>query len=145
MHFLQTIQDYQDKKRHLADELVETHGDPEDRERVFQALLSEIDFYPGKPEYELEPQSMTPYYGFLSDLHETTEYERIQQLIEQLHGADFAADHWRPFANELREAVYQHLAEEEARFTRMLGSQQSANAPLHANTSQRAHIQQDVA
>jgi len=109
----EALRDDHETQRTLTDLLVQTHGDSEGRDELFNKLKTELQrhaaaeercFYKPLIDYDLTQAKAR---------HSIAEHHEIDELIEALEGTDPSSPAWKANAEKLRHLVQHHLDEEE--------------------------------
>ena len=102
-----------DEQRRLVALLVETHGDSDGRDELFEQLQEALEahakaeerhFYRPLLEFDMTQEKAR---------HSIHEHEQLDDLVEQLEGYDRTAPAWKQTAEQLAEKLEHHLSEEE--------------------------------
>jgi hypothetical protein len=102
-----------DRQRELIGELVQTTGDTDDRQALFEQLAAQLSahakaeerhFYRALLAADLTPDKAR---------HSIHEHEQLDDLVEKLEAYDRAAPAWLQTAEELEHRLLHHLDEEE--------------------------------
>lgn len=113
MTIFEALREDHEKQRTLAKLLVQTEGDSEGREELFNRLKTELQnhaaaeeryFYVPLMEYDLTQEKAR---------HSIAEHHEIDELVEQLEQMDKSSPAWLSTAKQLQHKVIHHLDEEE--------------------------------
>ena len=101
-------------QRDLADKLVETHGESDDRKKLFAELVEQLEAHAGAEErYFYNPlveHDVTQEHA----RHSIAEHKELDDFVEQLQDMDMASSQWLLTARDLVHRLTHHLDEEEA-------------------------------
>ncbi|MEL7158111.1 MAG: hemerythrin domain-containing protein [Actinomycetota bacterium] len=110
-----------DRQRALADELLQTVGDSDDRRRLFDELQAELTahakheerhFYVPLLEHDLTQEKAR---------HSVAEHKELDDYVEQLETYDRSAPQWLQTAEQLVDRLRHHLEEEEREVFQLAG------------------------
>ncbi|WP_431135939.1 hemerythrin domain-containing protein [Psychroserpens mesophilus] len=121
MNIFEAIRKDHDIQRNLLDKLINTSGDTDKRDVIFNSLKKELQIHADAEERH--------YYKPLidSDLmqdkarHGIAEHHEIDELVEQLEDTDYDSSAWLKIAKNLKEKVEHHLEDEEHKFFQLSG------------------------
>ena len=102
-----------DTQRTLIDVLVETEGDSEGRNDLFEKLRRELTAHAGAEERFFYVPLMESDLTQDAARHSVAEHKELDDLVEKLETYDMSGPQWIQTARELRERLLHHLEEEE--------------------------------
>lgn len=127
----ETIRQDHDVHRKLLDELVDTSGNTEDRNRIYAQIKHELKIHADAEEryfyVPLFEDSLTQDQA----RHGVAEHHEIDELIEMLDTTEMDSPAWLIHAKQLREKVYHHLKDEEHQFFQTAGKVLNENQKLN--------------
>ncbi|WP_018918635.1 hemerythrin domain-containing protein [Vreelandella zhanjiangensis] len=121
MTIFEALRKDHDLQRDLMERLVNTHGDSEERDTLYQqvkhelqhhAIAEERAFYIPLMELDLTQEKAR---------HSVAEHHEIDELLEQLDSTDYSASSWLTYAKQLQHLVTHHLDEEEQEVFQLAG------------------------
>lgn len=130
MNIFEAIRKDHDIQRDLLDQLIETSGDTEKRDKIFQSLKNELQVHANAEERH--------YYKPLIDSdmmqdkarHGIAEHHEIDELIEKLEETEYDSSAWLKIAKDLKHKVEHHLDDEEHKFFQLSGKVLSENQKI---------------
>ena len=121
MNIFEALRQEHEIQRDLVKKLVETHGDTEERKKIFTQLKHELAIHADAEERHfyipLIKQDMTQEKA----RHSVAEHHEMDELVEQLEDAEMSASNWLKIAKDLEHKVIHHLDEEEHEVFQMAG------------------------
>jgi hemerythrin-like domain-containing protein len=121
MKIFEAIRKDHDIQRKLLDELLNTSGDTERRDHVFEALKHELLIHEDAEERHF-------YKPLISDdmmqehaRHGIAEHHEIDELVEKLENTKQDSSAWLKYAKDLKHKVEHHLEDEEHTFFQLAG------------------------
>jgi len=102
-----------DKQRTLIDILVETTGDSEGRNEIFDKVQRELEAHAGAEERYFYVPLMETDLTQEAARHSVAEHKELDDYVEKLRDYDMSGSQWIQTAKELRERLLHHLEEEE--------------------------------
>lgn len=113
MNIFEALRTSHDTQRSLADHLIKTQGDSQDRDSLFRELKLELAAHAAAEErffyVPLIAYDMTQE----PSRHGIAEHHQMDKLVEQLEATDFSSPAWLATARELHHKIYHHLEDEE--------------------------------
>ena len=100
-------------QRDLLEQLMQTSGDSEERERLYRRLRSELQYHAAAEERALYIPMMEIDLTQQKARHSVAEHHEIDEQIEALDAIDLASPAWLTHARKLSDLVIHHLDEEE--------------------------------
>lgn len=100
-------------QRTLIDILVDTTGDSEGRNEIFDKLQRELEAHAGAEERHFYVPLMEVDLTQESARHSVAEHKELDDFVEKLRDYDMSGPQWIQTARELRERLLHHLEEEE--------------------------------
>jgi len=102
-----------DAQRTLVDILVETEGNSDGRNDVFDKLRRELEAHAGAEERYFYVPLMERDLTQDAARHSVAEHKELDDLVEKLEDYDMSGPQWVQTARDLRERLLHHLEEEE--------------------------------
>ena len=121
MTIFEALRESHDTQRQLLDLLVETSGDSEGREELFDRLKAELDHHAVAEERHFYVPLMQVDLTQEKSRHSVAEHHEMDELVEELESTDRSSPAWLATARTLRERVLHHLDEEEQEVFQMAG------------------------
>ena len=108
-------------QRRLIGELVDTHGDSDERRRLLAELTAALAAHAAAEERHFYTELMQFDATQEKARHSVHEHEQLDDLVEALEGYDRTAPAWLETARDLEHKLTHHLDEEEAEVFPMAG------------------------
>lgn len=121
MTIFEALRKDHDIQRDLLARLVETHGDSDEREQLYQRVRAELKFHANAEERALYIPMMDVDLTQEKARHSVAEHHEIDEMIELLDDTDFSATSWLTHAKKLQHLVTHHLDEEEHEVFQLAG------------------------
>jgi hypothetical protein len=121
MNIFEALRADHDKQRKLVDVLVETHGDSEERDRLFAELKTELKAHAVAEERCFYIPLMEDDFTQEKSRHSVAEHHEIDEMIEKLEETEYSSPGWLAEAKNLHHRVHHHLKEEEHEVFQMAG------------------------
>lgn len=102
-----------DTQRTLVDILVDTEGDSDGRNELFDKLRRELTAHAGAEERYFYVPLMEHDLTQEAARHSVAEHNELDDLVERLENYDMSGSQWIQTARDLRERLRHHLEEEE--------------------------------
>ena len=113
MNIFEALRTSHETQRALADQLIRTQGNSDDRDLVFKELRAELSAHAAAEErffyVPLIAHDMTQE----PSRHGIAEHHEMDELVEKLEDTDFSSPAWLATAKELHHKIYHHLKDEE--------------------------------
>ena len=113
MNIFEALRTSHETQRALADQLIRTQGNSDDRDLVFKELRAELSAHAAAEErffyVPLIAHDMTQE----PSRHGIAEHHEMDELVEKLEETDFSSPAWLATAKELHHKIYHHLKDEE--------------------------------
>ncbi len=100
-------------QRDLIAQLVETHGDTDERRKLFDRLRTELTAHAASEERYLYVPLMEHDRSQDKARHSVSEHKELDDFVEQLEEYDMSGSQWLQTARDLQERLTHHLDEEE--------------------------------
>ena len=113
MDIYRCLKDDHGKQRGLSAGLLETSGDSEERQRLFEDLKKEIEAHAAAEEETFYAELMSHPDGQERARHSVSEHKEAANLLEQLEDMDMASGAWLTKFKDLKKALDHHMEEEE--------------------------------
>lgn len=133
-------------QRALADQLVATSGDSQDRRRLFRDLRRELAAHETAEERCFYAPLLEHDGAVDTARHGIAEHHEMDEMVEDLQALDMSSPAWLAKARALHHKLHHHLDEEEQKFFQLAGkvltaAQKTALARDYEAefTSQRVH------
>ncbi|MBP7793822.1 hemerythrin domain-containing protein [Acinetobacter portensis] len=121
MNIFEALRESHNKQRDIAEKLIQTSGDTEERRALFDQFKNELFAHAvAEDRYFYIPLMMTDS-GLNITRHALAEHHEMDELLEQLTEIDFSNTGWLAIAKKLSETVLHHLEEEEHSFFQQAG------------------------
>jgi len=121
MNIFEALRTSHDTQRELADNLIRTSGDSNERELLFKELTTELAAHAAAEErffyVPLIAHDMTQE----PSRHGIAEHHEMDELVEKLQAMDFSSPAWLAVAKELHHKVFHHLNDEEQGIFQLAG------------------------
>lgn len=121
MTIFEAIRDDHETQRTLIEQLLETHGDSDDRRELFERLRTELTAHAGAEErffyVPLMEHDLTQEHA----RHSVAEHHELDEFVEQLEGYDMSGSQWLQTARDLAHRLRHHLDEEETQIFPVAG------------------------
>ncbi|MBZ5488052.1 hemerythrin domain-containing protein [Halomonas aquamarina] len=121
MTIFEALRKDHDLQRDLMARLVETHGDSEERDTLYQQIKHELQHHAAAEERAFYIPLMEMDLTQEKARHSVAEHHEIDELIEQLDSTDYSASNWLTYAKQLQHLVTHHLDEEEQEVFQLAG------------------------
>ena len=121
MNIFEALRESHEIQRKLAEQLIQTSGDTQERRQLFALLKNELFAHAvAEDRYFYIPLMMTDS-GLNITRHALAEHHHMDELLEQLTETEFSHSRWLVLAKKLSETVHHHLKEEEHGFFQQAG------------------------
>jgi hemerythrin-like domain-containing protein len=121
MNIFQALREDHDKQRRLIELLVQTQGDSEGRDELFERLRSELTRHAAAEERHFYVPLMQHDSTQEKARHSVAEHHEIDEAIEALQTTEYSSPAWLTKARQLGELVEHHLEEEEQEVFQVAG------------------------
>lgn len=121
MTIFEALRKDHDIQRDLLARLVETHGDSEERDRLYQQVRAELKYHANAEERALYIPMMDIDLTQEKARHSVAEHHEIDEMVALLDTTDYSAPHWLTHAKQLQHLVTHHLDEEEQEVFQLAG------------------------
>ncbi|MBZ9729321.1 hemerythrin domain-containing protein [Salegentibacter sp. JZCK2] len=121
MNIFEALRQEHEIQRHLVARLVETHGDTEERKKIFEQLKHELKIHADAEERHFYIPLIKKDFTQEKARHSVAEHHEMDELIEQLEVTEMDTSNWLKIAKELKHKVIHHLDEEEQEVFQMAG------------------------
>ncbi|MBS3669370.1 MULTISPECIES: hemerythrin domain-containing protein [Halomonadaceae] len=121
MTIFEALRQDHDIQRDLLARLVETHGDSDERDNLYQQVRAELQYHAAAEERALYIPMMSIDLTQEKARHSVAEHHEIDELLELLDETDYSATHWLTHAKQLQDLVTHHLDEEEQEVFQLAG------------------------
>ncbi|TDN83034.1 hemerythrin HHE cation binding domain-containing protein [Salegentibacter sp. 24] len=121
MNIFEALRQEHEIQRHLVAKLVETHGDTQERKKIFEQLKHELKIHADAEERHFYIPIMKKDLTQEKARHSVAEHHEMDELIEELEDTEMDASNWLKIAKELEHKVIHHLDEEEQEVFQMAG------------------------
>ncbi|MEP1124036.1 MAG: hemerythrin domain-containing protein [Ilumatobacter sp.] len=109
----EAIRDDHETQRTLIDLLVQTEGDSDGRNELFDRLKRELTSHAAAEERYFYVPLMEVDLTQDAARHSVAEHKELDDFVEQLEGYDMSGSQWLQTARELADRLVHHLDEEE--------------------------------
>ncbi|MGW1456414.1 hemerythrin domain-containing protein [Salegentibacter agarivorans] len=121
MNIFEALRQEHEIQRDLVAKLVETHGDTEERKKIFEQLKHELKIHADAEERHFYIPLIKKDLTQEKARHSVAEHHEMDELIEELEDTEMNASNWLKIAKELEHKVTHHLDEEEQEVFQMAG------------------------
>jgi predicted regulator of amino acid metabolism with ACT domain len=121
MNIFEALRQEHEIQRRLVAKLVETHGDTQERKKIFEQLKHELKIHADAEERHFYIPIMKKDLTQEKARHSVAEHHEMDELIEELEDTEMDASNWLKIAKELEHKVIHHLDEEEQEVFQMAG------------------------
>ena len=121
MNIFEALRQEHEIQRNLVAKLVETHGDTQERKKIFEQLKHELKIHADAEERHFYIPLIKKDLTQEKARHSVAEHHEMDELIEQLEDKEMDASNWLKIAKELEHKVIHHLDEEEQEVFQMAG------------------------
>ncbi|MBO2545622.1 hemerythrin domain-containing protein [Salegentibacter sp. BDJ18] len=121
MNIFEALREEHEIQRDLVAKLVETHGDTEERKKIFEQLKHELKIHADAEERHFYIPLIKKDLTQEKARHSVAEHHEMDELIEELEDTEMDASNWLKIAKELEHKVTHHLDEEEQEVFQMAG------------------------
>ncbi|MGY5847014.1 hemerythrin domain-containing protein [Salegentibacter sp. HM20] len=121
MTIFEALRQEHEIQRELVAKLVETHGDTEERKKIFEQLKHELKIHADAEERHFYIPLIKKDLTQEKARHSVAEHHEMDELIEQLEDTEMDASNWLKIARDLQDKVIHHLDEEEHEVFQMAG------------------------
>ncbi|WP_037320549.1 hemerythrin domain-containing protein [Salegentibacter sp. Hel_I_6] len=121
MTIFEALRQEHEIQRNLVAKLVETHGDTEERKKIFEQLKHELKIHADAEERHFYIPLIKKDLTQEKARHSVAEHHEMDELIEQLEDTEMDASNWLKIAKELEHKIIHHLDEEEQEVFQMAG------------------------
>ncbi|GGW94910.1 MULTISPECIES: hemerythrin domain-containing protein [Salegentibacter] len=121
MNIFEALRQEHEIQRNLVAKLVETHGDTQERKKIFEQLKHELKIHADAEERHFYIPLIKKDLTQEKARHSVAEHHEMDELIEQLEDTEMDASNWLKIAKELEHKVIHHLDEEEQEVFQMAG------------------------
>ncbi len=142
MTIFEALRESHDTQRQLLDLLVETSGDSEGREELFDRLKAELDHHAVAEERHFYVPLMQVDLTQEKSRHSVAEHHEMDELVEELESTDRSSPAWLATARTLRERVLHHLDEEEQEVFQLAGKALTESQKSELAQAYRDHMQE---
>ncbi|PKD20916.1 hemerythrin [Salegentibacter salinarum] len=127
MNIFEALRQEHEIQRDLVAKLVETHGDTEERKKIFEQLKHELKIHADAEERHFYIPLIKKDLTQEKARHSVAEHHEMDELIEELEDTEMDASNWLKIAKELEHKVTHHLDEEEQEVFQMAGKALTEN------------------
>ena len=121
MNIFEALRQEHEIQRELAKKLVETHGDTEERKKIFDQLKHELKIHADAEERHFYVPLIQKDLTQEKARHSVAEHHEMDELVEELEETEMSASNWLKIAKDLEHKVNHHLDEEEHEVFQMAG------------------------
>lgn len=121
MTIFEALRQEHEIQRHLISKLIETHGDTEERKKIYEQLKHELKIHADAEERHFYVPLFKKDLTQEKARHSVGEHHEMDELVEQLDDAEMDASNWLKIAKDLEHKVIHHLDEEEHEVFQMAG------------------------
>ncbi|RUR32079.1 hemerythrin domain-containing protein [Vreelandella andesensis] len=121
MTIFEALRKDHDIQRDLLSRLVETQGDSEERNTLYQQVRAELNYHANAEERALYIPMMNIDLTQEKARHSVAEHHEIDEMLELLDDTEYSATNWLTHAKQLQHLVTHHLDEEEHEVFQLAG------------------------
>ncbi len=121
MNIFEALRQEHEIQRDLVKKLVATHGDTQERKKIFEHLKHELKIHADAEERHFYVPLIQKDLTQEKARHSVAEHHEMDELIEQLEDTEMSASNWLKIAKDLEHTVIHHLDEEEHEVFQMAG------------------------
>ena len=121
MNIFEALRQSHELQRSISEQLIQTSGHTEEREKLFEDLKNELHAHSVAEERFLYIPLMFDDVGLDITRHALAEHHEMDELVEKLEETDMSSPSWLATAKQLSETVHHHLEEEEHKFFQQAG------------------------
>lgn len=148
MNIFEALRKDHDTQRELAAKLIETHGDSEERQQLFDTLKEELAAHAAAEERYFYIPLMKDDATQEKSRHSVAEHHELDEFVEKLEETDMSSAGWLTTAKDLAHRLEHHLDEEEQEVFQMAGkvlSDDQKTALAHDYTEEMDERRQETA
>lgn len=127
MNIFEEIRKDHDTQRDLLSKLIETSGDSEKRDKIYNKLKTELEVHANAEERHFYKPLISNDMMQEKARHGIAEHHEIDEIIEKLDETDYNSSAWLTYAKQLKHKVEHHLEDEEHTFFQLAGKVFSEN------------------
>ena len=113
MNIFEALRTSHEIQRALADQLIRTQGNRDDRDLLFKELRAESSAHAAAEERSFYVPQIAHDMTQEPSRHGIAEHHEMDELVEKLEETDFSSPAWLATAKELHHKIYHHLKDEE--------------------------------
>lgn len=113
MNIFEALRKDHDLQRKLVDQLIETHGKSDEREKLFQWIKAELKSHATAEERCFYVPLMQHDMTQEKSRHSIAEHHEMDEMLEKLEKTEHSSPAWLVEAKNLQHRVHHHLDEEE--------------------------------
>lgn len=121
MRIFEAIRHDHDIQRRLADRLIATSGESDERRQLYESFKHELQIHADAEERHFYIPLMEVDMSQDKARHSIAEHQEIDELIEKLDETEMSSPAWLTYAKQLHEIVTHHLDEEEHEVFQLAG------------------------
>ena len=140
MNIFEALRADHEIQRDLADRLLETEGDSEERRELFDRLKVELEAHAGAEERYFYVPLMEHDLTQDKARHSVSEHKELDDFVEQLEEYDMSGSQWLQTAKELAHRLTHHLDEEEHEVFQIAGKALSEHDKQSSGEEYRADM-----
>lgn len=140
MNIFEALRADHEIQRDLADRLLETEGDSEERRELFDRLKVELEAHAGAEERYFYVPLMEHDLTQDKARHSVSEHKELDDFVEQLEEYDMSGSQWLQTAKDLVHRLTHHLDEEEHEVFQIAGKALSERDKQSSGEEYRADM-----
>ncbi|CAM4046753.1 hemerythrin domain-containing protein [Gillisia hiemivivida] len=121
MNIFEALRQEHEIQRDLVKKLVSTHGDTQERKKIYEQLKHELKIHADAEERHFYVPLIQKDLTQEKARHSVAEHHEMDELMEQLDDTEMSASNWLKIAKDLEHKVTHHLDEEEHEVFQMAG------------------------
>jgi iron-sulfur cluster repair protein YtfE (RIC family) len=113
MNIYQKLKREHDDHRELMRRIAETTGETDERKRLFDLLIEDVESHAAAEEQTLYSELIEATEGQPQTRHSVSEHKQSSDYLEELKGTDMSSPAWLATFKKFREDLEHHMREEE--------------------------------
>ncbi len=113
MSIYRKLKNDHDRHRDLMRRIADTSGDTDERQRLFDTLVEEVESHAAAEEQTLYSELIESVDGQPQTRHSVAEHKQTSDLLEELRSTDMSNPAWLMTFKKFRDALEHHMNEEE--------------------------------
>lgn len=143
MTIFEALRQEHEIQRDLIQKLIETHGDTEERKKLFKTLKHELEIHADAEERFFYVPLIQKDLTQEKARHSVAEHHEMDELVEQLEDTEMDASNWLKIAKDLQHQLIHHLDEEEQEVFQMAGKALTENQKTRLASDYNKYIKEN--